>query len=147
MLPPPCDKGLIKSSEEIEKRQITLPRQGRHKCAPGKACQELLHKLQWAHMFSRLSADPGLQGQGLGWRRELRRDCVLPKRGRSGKKTCSHSEDDEDNFHFHVSWHSLPFLTAAMSGQEEVMLGLISPMVWGKGLASHRYADMHRWHG
>lgn len=112
----PCYKWLRQSStskplcsEEAEKREILLPRQGnesvvspdRHP-SPWKRCQQLLHKLQWAHVFSRPSADPGLQGQGLGWRRELRRDCVLPKRGRFGKKISSYSQNGENNFRFHV---------------------------------------------
>lgn len=82
-------------------------------------------------MFSDPSSDPGLQGQGLGWSRERRRDCVLPKRGCSGQKTCSYSQDDENNFHLKVNQHRLVFVMAVMSEEEKVVLVLLNPMVWG----------------
>lgn len=43
-----------------------------------------------------------------------------------------HSQDDENNFHFYVSKHRLSFLMAAMLGKEEVMLGLMNAIVWGR---------------
>lgn len=82
-------------------------------------------------MFSRPSVDLGLQGQRSGWRRELRRDCVLPKRGHSGKKTCSTLRMMKTIFIFMLV-NRLSFLMAAMLGKEEVMLGLMNAMVWGR---------------
>lgn len=43
-----------------------------------------------------------------------------------------HSQEEENNFHFHVSQGRLSFLMAAMSGKEKVMLGLMNARVWGK---------------
>lgn len=43
-----------------------------------------------------------------------------------------HTQGDENNSHFHVRQRRLPFLMAAMSGKERVMLR--NAMVWGKGL-------------
>lgn len=54
-----------------KEERLALPRQGRCKCAETQPpirtcenCQEHLYKIQWAHVFSRPSAAPRLQGLG-----------------------------------------------------------------------------------
>lgn len=72
---------------------LALPRQGRCKCAETQPaigtcnkCQECLYKIQRAHVFSRLSAAPGLQGLGeAGAPSQLSRD-VFFQRGWSQRK-------------------------------------------------------------
>ena len=77
VLPLPCSQMTheqqyrpASGSKQTEKRQVMLPRRGsrgvqtRPAVISGKACQELFSKPQGAHVFSRPSVGPGLQGAG-----------------------------------------------------------------------------------